>query len=119
MKYLIKNGNIILENKTLHNHLLVVNNYIITDIVESCRAKVSAYDSYEIIDAAGGFITPGLIEMHIHGCGSYDFASIPAEYYEKAETFLQARGINTFLPTFQYNSKYLKNLHSAMNPNLS
>lgn len=115
MKYLIKNGNIILENKTLHNHLLAVNNYIITDIIESCRAKVSAYDSYEVIDAAGGFVTPGLIEMHIHGCGPYDFASIPAEYYEKAETFLQARGINTFLPTFQYNSKYLKNLHSAMN----
>ncbi|MCK5200140.1 MAG: hypothetical protein KAR21_17405 [Spirochaetales bacterium] len=101
MKYLIKNGNLVLENKILHNHTLVVSNYIITDIIESSGVKLSTYDDYEIIDADNGFVTPGLIEMHIHGCGPYDFASMPAESYEKAETILQTRGINTFVPTFQ------------------
>ncbi len=114
MKYLIKNGNIVLENKTLQNHLLLVNNHIIIDIIEPGLTTPSAFDSYEIIDAAGGYITPGLIEMHIHGCGPYDFASIPSDFFEKAEAFLHERGINTFLPTFQYNPKYLKNLLYAL-----
>lgn len=114
MNYLIKNGTIVLEDKTLRTHILVISNNIITDIIDSTSSKLSAYDNYEVIDADGGFVTPGLIEMHIHGCGPYDFASIPAEYYEKAVAFLQERGINTFVPTFQYNSEYLKNLHSAM-----
>ena len=115
MKYLIKNGNIVLENRILYDHILVVSNQIITSIIKSSSSDLPVYGGYEVIDAAGGFITPGLIEMHIHGCGPYDFVSLPAEYYENAEVFLQKRGINTFIPTFQYNSKYLTNLHSAMN----
>lgn len=114
MKYLIKNGNIVLENRILYDHILVVSNQIITSIIKTSSSDLPAYADYEVIDAAGGFITPGLVEMHIHGCGPYDFASMPAEYYKKAEAFLKARGINTFIPTFQYNPKYLKNLHSAL-----
>ncbi len=114
MNYLIKDGNIVLEDKILYDHILVVSNHIITSIIKSSLSDLPAYADYEVIDAAGGFITPGLIEMHIHGCGPYDFATMPAEYYEKAKAFLQVRGINTFVPTFQYNSKNLKNLHSAL-----
>lgn len=114
MNYLIKDGNIVLEDNILQDHILVVSNNIITGIIKSSSLDLPAYADYEVIDADNGFVTPGLIEMHIHGCGPYDFASIPAEYFEKAAAFLQTQGINTFVPTFQYNPKYLKNLHSAL-----
>jgi N-acetylglucosamine-6-phosphate deacetylase len=114
MNYIIINSNIILKDKILLKHDLIVKNNHISNIVKKQSSTLKLHKNYEIIDAEGGYVTPGLIEMHIHGCGPFDFAAVSPGDYNKATAFLQGKGINIFLPTFQYNFNYLKNLHAAL-----
>jgi N-acetylglucosamine-6-phosphate deacetylase len=53
-------------------------------------------DDVNVIDAAGGRIIPGLIDVHIHGAGGYDSAGgdLP-----EVIRFLPAHGVTAFLPT--------------------
>jgi N-acetylglucosamine-6-phosphate deacetylase len=114
MNYLIINGKILLEDKILYDHIIVVNNNIISEIIENSPSVLLNFEHYEVIDAKFGFICPGLIETHIHGCSTYDFASMAPSDYKKVKYFLAAYGINIFLPTFQYSKLYLKNLLKAL-----
>lgn len=49
-----------------------------------------------VIDAGGGFLLPGLIDIHIHGCFGFD--ATDAQCQEMAEC-LPALGVTAFLPT--------------------
>ena len=37
---------------------------------------------YDTIDAGGRYVSPGFIEMHIHGGGGYDFLDASAEAFD-------------------------------------
>jgi N-acetylglucosamine-6-phosphate deacetylase len=55
-------------------------------------------------DLGRAWVTPGLVELHIHGCGGVDFASLGAlpgsrDALMRARAFLRSRGITTFAPT--------------------
>jgi N-acetylglucosamine-6-phosphate deacetylase len=49
-----------------------------------------------VIDAAGGRIIPGLIDVHIHGAGGHDSAG---DDLPEVIRFLPAHGVTAFLPT--------------------
>lgn len=56
-------------------------------------------------DAEGRLVTPGLIELHIHGAGGVGFDALGSTPEEGAASlaaardFLRGRGVTTFLPT--------------------
>lgn len=52
----------------------------------------------EIIDAAGNFVAPGFINIHIHGCGGFDVME-GAAALENVSRFLPNTGVTAFLPT--------------------
>lgn len=62
MKCII-NGKLILKDKVLENAVLVFDE----KIQKIAAAKDINTDEYEIIDAKGQYVAPGLCDMHIHG----------------------------------------------------
>jgi len=105
-KYVITNGKIILPDGILNESNLVVENGIIKEIID----KKKIYPDYELIDAGGGYVSPGFIEFHIHGCSNFGFEDDDAEILDKAVSFLNKKGINTFVPTIQCSESVLRNL---------
>ena len=55
-------GKIILTDKILENYALLY-----TDKIEDIISENFIPENAEIIDAQGGYVAPGLIDMHIHG----------------------------------------------------
>ena len=62
MKCII-NGKVILKDKVAENLAVIFDEKIqkIADIGEINTSE------YEVIDAKGNYVTPGLVDMHIHG----------------------------------------------------
>ena len=89
----ITNGIIVLENELLYNHSVYIENGKIT--------AVSKEDMPcdEIIDAEGNFISPGFIDLHIHGGMGSDFAEGDAEGVINAANFHLSHGTTTIFPT--------------------
>ena len=60
MRYIIKNGTVITENDLLFSKSIIVNSDRIEKIVEDTYIE----EGLEIIDAKGGYICPGFIDLH-------------------------------------------------------
>ena len=90
----IVNGKIILNDKIIENNALIFNEKII-DIVSSDEIPEAA----EIIDANGGYVAPGLIDLHIHGYLSKDVCDGEEESIRTISKGLLANGVTGYLPT--------------------
>lgn len=60
--HIIHNGNIILENEILENHAVIVEGETITEIIP--EAQLTEYPHANKINANGGYISPGFIDIH-------------------------------------------------------
>ena len=60
--YLITNGQIVTENGILKNHDLLLDGNKIKEI--KLRGEVETSDCVEVIDARGGFVSPGFVDIH-------------------------------------------------------
>jgi N-acetylglucosamine-6-phosphate deacetylase len=65
----IFNGQIILADKIIPNGTVLVSNGKIEAVKEG---EIECSDAVEI-DAKGQFISPGFIDIHVHGGGGHDF----------------------------------------------
>ncbi len=91
MKY-IKNGKFILPDGILENVVLAFDGKIVgfTD---------TAPQDAEVIDADGGFVAPGLIDIHIHGYLGEDTSDGKAEGIYKMANGVMKNGVTAFCPT--------------------
>lgn len=53
----------------------------------------------QVVDAAGLIVSPGLIDMHIHGCAGHDLMDGKPEALYSISTALAEHGVTAFLPT--------------------
>ncbi|MBM7715920.1 alpha-D-ribose 1-methylphosphonate 5-triphosphate diphosphatase [Bacillus thermophilus] len=60
--YLLTNGQLVLENQILSEHAVVIENDSIVDIIPEQDAV--KYKGYKILDANGGYISPGFVDIH-------------------------------------------------------
>lgn len=60
--YVLTNGKIILENEIIEGHAVIVKEDTIIDIKR--ENDLSAYKQFTCIDANGGYITPGFVDIH-------------------------------------------------------
>ena len=65
----IVNGNIITPDKIIEGGSLLVSNGIITAVSEE---NIDANGAVEI-NVGGNYISPGFIDIHVHGGGGHDF----------------------------------------------
>ena len=96
----IKGGKIILENEVLENKVIIFNDKIV-DILdeENFQKKSLAKEMNKIIDAHGKYVSPGFIDVHIHGSGGKD--TMDGEFTGLkiiSETICKS-GVTGFLPT--------------------
>src|SRR6476660_6174727 len=91
----IFNGKIITPNKIIDGGCILIADDTITSVNEKNIETGGATE----INAEGKFISPGFIDIHVHGGGGQDFMDADEEAFLKiAETHAQY-GTTSMLPT--------------------
>lgn len=93
MKAII-NGKIILKDRIVENCTL-----LFSDVIEGIIPNGSIPDNAEIIDATGGYVLPGLIDIHIHGYLGKDVCDGEEESIRTISNGLLKNGVTAYLPT--------------------
>lgn len=95
-KKAIINGRIVLPDSVLEGYALVFDETI-HRILPDGNPKELGCDV--IIDAGGAYVTPGLIDVHIHGCIGKDTSDGQPEDIRQMSEALAANGVTAWLPT--------------------
>lgn len=121
----IKNGKIILENEILDNKVLVFNDKIV-DILDKEKFEAQGLSSTmeEVIDAEGRYVSPGFIDIHIHGSGGKDTMDADLSGLKTISETIAKNGVTSFLPTTMTMDKEqiykaLDTIRTAMNENIN
>lgn len=97
----IRNGILILPNEhgnfTARTELVLCYEERIARIVPV--SEFSAADADEVIDAAGAYVAPGFLNVHIHGCDGADTMDEDADALPRLAAFQARTGVTSFLPT--------------------
>ncbi len=93
MKAII-NGKIILKDRIVENKAL-----LFSDVIEGILPVEQLPKDAEIIDAKGGFVSPGLIDLHIHGYLGKDVCDGEEDSIRTIASGIIANGVTGFLPT--------------------
>lgn len=88
------NGKIILKDGILEDHAL-----LFSDVIEAVIPQDKLPENAEIIDAKGGYIAPGLIDLHIHGYLGRDVCDGDENSMRTISKGLLANGVTGYLPT--------------------
>ncbi len=90
----IVNGKIILKDRIIEGSALLY-----SDVIEGIIPMGSVPKDAEVIDANGGYVAPGLIDMHIHGYLGKDVCDGEEESIRTISKGLLANGVTGYLPT--------------------
>ena len=93
MKAII-NSKIILKDRVVENKVL-----LFSDIIEGIVDEKDIPKGAQIIDADGGFVSPGLIDIHIHGYLGKDVCDGEEESIRTIASGILKNGVTGFLPT--------------------
>ncbi len=90
----IVNGKIILKDKIVENCALLY-----SDVIEGVVPAQNIPADAQIIDANGGYVAPGLIDIHIHGYLGKDVCDGEEESIRTISKGLLQNGVTAYLPT--------------------
>lgn len=94
----IVNGKIVTENNVIENKILLFN-----DKIRGFYDKID--DNIEIIDAKGLYVSPGLIDIHVHGSCNCDVMDKSVASIKTIGSGIKKNGVTSFLPTTMTMSK--------------
>ncbi|MBC6491481.1 N-acetylglucosamine-6-phosphate deacetylase [Flavihumibacter stibioxidans] len=95
MKTIITNGQLITENGIIPNGAVLYENGRIRALGN--HLPVNAAD--EVIDVRGNYISPGFIDLHVHGGGGYDFMDGTKAAFEGIFRAHMKHGTTSMMPT--------------------
>jgi N-acetylglucosamine-6-phosphate deacetylase len=96
MRIVITGGTLLTPHIQLPDHSLV----IAGDKIEALAAgSVSAKPGDVVIDAAGGWVVPGFIDVHVHGALGFDTMDATPEAICRMGAFFAQHGVTSYLPT--------------------
>lgn len=93
MTLCIQNAKLVLPSE-IRSGCLVVRDGVIQEICQHVDTK-----DMQLIDAQGAYVTPGFIDLHVHGGGGYTLMSGEAEDVKNMCRAHLADGTTTILPT--------------------
>lgn len=96
MKAII-DGMIVLPDAIVGGHILLYEDNKIVDVVP--RKGFRLGHCTDLIDANGGFVVPGFINEHIHGCAGADTMDETDDALATMQSVLPSTGVTSFLPT--------------------
>src|SRR5689334_2455513 len=91
----IFNGKIVLPYRIIPNGTVVVTGDTITSVADH---DIDVSDAMEI-DAKGNYISPGFIDIHVHGGGGHDFMDGNETAFLKIAETHARHGTTSMLPT--------------------
>ena len=100
MKCII-NGKIVLPDQVAEGKVLLFDEKI-TEIADASAVNTN---QYEVIDAAGMYVAPGLLDMHIHGYAGEDTSDAKEDGLLKMCAALAENGVTSWCPTTMTVSK--------------
>lgn len=103
--WLIRNINIVLEDRVVTGSVIVLNGRIERIISHDSMDKAELAESLESIDGQGGWLLPGFIDIHVHGGFSADFMDAGRESYDTITRFHASQGTTGMLATTMTASK--------------
>lgn len=97
----IINGLVFREDKTFKKLNITIKNNKITSILDPTQNNTQNTEPYEdeIIDAAGLYVIPGLIDIHSHGAFGYDFSDNDINGLDTILSYEYEHGITSYCPT--------------------
>ena len=103
MKTIIYNGRVICANSIIQHGYIGIENGLIIEIGNGAAAQKPAIlplgaKAYWI-DAEGGYISPGFIDLHVHGVGICDMYKDTKSGLRNMARVLAYQGVTSFLPT--------------------
>ncbi len=108
---IIKNGQIVTRTKVLDtNHVLVIHDKKIERITKVDDETLPK--DAEIIDAKGKFVSPGFIDVHIHGCMGYKASDGTQQALEKISQHIARHGTTGYLATMHADPKIFERIVS-------
>lgn len=90
----IVNGKIVLKDRILENCAVLY-----SDVIEGIVPDGKLPENCEVIDAKGGYVTPGFIDLHIHGYLGKDVCDGEEESIRTISKGIIANGVTSYLPT--------------------
>lgn len=94
-RYRICNGQLILRDRIVPNGCLLVEDGRIAGI----ETPDTPFPGSTDIDAAGLYVSPGFIDIHVHGGGGYDFMDATEEAFREIARIHAVHGTTAMLPT--------------------
>ena len=91
---LVKNGNVVNDGTISPKDILLKDN-----IIENIDFTGSLPEDCIVIDAEGKYVSPGFVDIHLHGGGGYDFMDCTPEAFEGISKIHLENGTTTLVPT--------------------
>ena len=105
MIHAILNGRLVLGDKILEGCTLLFSNIIVGIVSRKTldaawqNGKSWQGDPLTLTDACGNYVSPGFINLHIHGCAGADTMDAKEDTLIVMSRFLAQTGVTSFLPT--------------------
>ena len=90
----IVNGKIILKDRIVTDSVLLYSN-----VIEGIVSKENIPADTDVIDAIGGYVSPGFIDLHIHGYLGKDVCDGEEESIRTISEGIVENGVTGYLPT--------------------
>ena len=97
MKKLIQNGPVVLPDRIISMGGILIEGEKITEVLERPIADIP--ENIEVIDAAGRIISPGFVDIHVHGGGGFEVMGAPPADINKICLAHSRYGTTSILPT--------------------
>lgn len=91
----IYNGRVILTDKIIENGCVFIEN----DVIKAVHENYTVFAGAEEIDAKGLYISPGFIDIHVHGGGGHDFMDNSVEGFLAIAKLHARYGTTAMTPT--------------------
>jgi N-acetylglucosamine-6-phosphate deacetylase len=97
MRYLITNAQVVTPTGIMERGCVAVSDQRITGIYEHSAA--ADFSDYTMIDANGLYVSPGFIDIHVHGGGGYEFNRSTPDMIREICVAHARYGTTSILPT--------------------
>ncbi len=98
-KLIIKGGRLVFPG-SIESGLALVCDKSAGKILGIVREKdLTTESTDEVIDAAGSYVSPGFVDIHVHGGGGYDFMDGTVEAFLGASRMHAIHGTTSMIPT--------------------
>lgn len=92
----IRNAKIITPYRLMHNGSVRIKDGLIQEVAEG---EIDILAGEEAIDAQGNYLSPGFIDLHVHGGGGYDFMDADEQSFAGITDCHARYGTTAMMPT--------------------